>query len=300
MLEWENKKIMKKTKKLIGKKIVVVGGSRGICKAVSKAFLNEGASVILVARSKKELLSAKKELENLGKVHTFVADVSKTDQVKKLSVWVKSLWKNIDVLVNGAAISGPIGSVLENDPKKWEHSIRNTLLGTFHGIHFFGPMMVANKKGVIINFVGGGEGPFLNYTSYVAAKGGVMRLNETAAEELKKYGIRMNAIAPGAVNTQFLKDLLKAGPKKAGKFNYDRALKQKISGGVSPEKAAQLCVWLASNDSKGFTGKIFSAQWDPYYDLQKHSKDVTKTDVYTMRRIRPKDRKFTWDTYDQP
>jgi NAD(P)-dependent dehydrogenase (short-subunit alcohol dehydrogenase family) len=125
-----------------------------------------------------------------------------------------------------------------------------------------------------------------------------MRLNETAAAELKDTGVRMNAIAPGAVNTRFLEDLLKAGPKKAGKENYERALRQKDSGGVSPEKAARLCVWLASDASIGITGKIFSAQWDPYENFPQRIVDLMSTDIYTMRRVRPKDRGFDWDPFD--
>ncbi len=283
-------------KKLEGKNAVIVGGSRGINKEVARAFLQEGATVLLVARLKKELDAAKKELSSLGTVSTCVADVSKLSDVKKIAAQVKK-WKKLDVIVNGAAISGPIGPVLETDPKKWSDSVGVTLVGTYHVVRLLGPFML-KKGGVIINYVGGGEGPFLNYTSYVAAKGGVMRFTETAAAELKNTGIRINAIAPGAVNTRFLEDLLKAGPKKAGKENYERALRQKQNGGVPPQKAAQLCVWLASEAPKEITGKIFSAQWDPYVDLKNHLADVTATDVYTMRRVRPKDRGFDWDPFD--
>lgn len=285
-------------KKLKGKRAVIVGGSRGINKEVARAFLKEGAEVMLVARLKDELRTAQKELSAFGKVEIFAADVSCAKDMQELGEKVASIWKNVDVLVNGAAISGPIGPVLEADPKEWDESIRTTLSGTFYGIRFLVPLMAKKKKGVVINYVGGGEGPFLNYTSYVAAKGGIARLTETAAEELKEKGIRMNAIAPGAVNTRFLEDLLNAGPKKAGKFNYERALKQKEKGGVPPEKAAALCVWLASDVSAGITGRVFSALWDPYEDFPRHVADIASTDVYTMRRVRPKDRKFSWDPYD--
>lgn len=303
---------------LQGKKALIIGGGRGINKEVARTFLTEGAKVFLVARTKSQLLATQKELSNLGEVNIFVADVSKLADMKRLKAKVLSKWKGLDILINGAAVSGPIGSVLDVDPKDWLKSIEITLCGTFYGINLFGPIMRKKGSGVIINYVGGGEGPFLNYTSYVAAKGGVMRLNETVAAELSSIpvrvnavapgsvdtgllnhsGIRMNAIAPGAVNTQFLKDLLKAGPKKAGKENYERALKQKQNGGVPADKAAKLCLWLASDASTGITGKIFSAQWDPYQDLSKRIDEIMKSDVYTMRRVRPKDRGFDWDPFD--
>lgn len=285
---------------LKGKKAVVIGGSRGINKEVARAFLKEGADVIIVSRTKSELVKTTKELSALGSVDFYVADVAKFADMKKLATQVLKKWKNIDILVNGAAIPGPIGRVTDIDPKKWAHSIQVSLSGTFHGVKVFGPAMIKAKNGVIINYVGGGEGPMLNHSSYVAAKGGIARFTETVAVEFKDFGIRVNAIAPGAVNTFFLENLIKVGPKKAGEEHYRKALEQKNNGGVSPEKAAQLCVWLASDASRGVTGKILSAQWDPYTDFPKHLSDISNTDVYTMRRVRPTSKGFDWDPFDRP
>ena len=150
--------------------------------------------------------------------------------------------------------------------------------------------MKKNKHGVIINFVGGGEGAYPNFSSYVAAKGGIARFTETVAAELKDDGIWVNAIAPGAVNTKFLDDIISAGPEKSGKETYEKSIKQKESGGVSPEKAAALCVFLASEKAQGLTGKIFSAVWDSYGTFPEHIKEIMSSDVYTMRRVRPEDR----------
>ena len=280
--------------KLKGKRAVVIGGGRGICKVIAKTFLENGVKVLIVSSKQADVDASRRDLSAFGEVSAFTANIGDKAQVRALAEEVKKVWGTLDILVNGASISGPIGPVIENDPEEWQKAIQINLTGTFYAMRFLGPFM-KKSGGAMINFVGGGEGPYENYTSYVAAKGGITRLTETSAVELKKYNIRVNAIAPGAVNTKFLDDLLTAGPEKAGKANYERALKQKAEGGVSPEKAAMLVLFLVSDDAKELTGKIFSAVWDSYLEFPKHLKDIRGSDVYTMRRVRPKDRGFTWD-----
>jgi NAD(P)-dependent dehydrogenase (short-subunit alcohol dehydrogenase family) len=132
-------------------------------------------------------------------------------------------------------------------------------------------------------FSGGGQGALPNFSSYVTSKGAIWRLTETVAAEVLENQIYINAIAPGAVNTRFLDDLLKAGPEKVGEAFYRKALEQQKSGGVPPEKATELALYLLSEKSKGLSGKILSALWDPYpsfVDLDK----ITQSDLYTMRR----------------
>lgn len=104
----------------------------------------------------------------------------------------------------------------------------------------------------------------------------------------------MNSIAPGALNTRLLDDVIAAGPGKVGKEFHVASLKQKLSGGTPLETSAALCVFLASEESDGLTGKLVSAVWDPWRDFPVHSEDLRKTDVYTLRRIVPKERGLKW------
>jgi NAD(P)-dependent dehydrogenase (short-subunit alcohol dehydrogenase family) len=104
----------------------------------------------------------------------------------------------------------------------------------------------------------------------------------------------VNSIAPGALNTRLLDEVLQAGPEKVGKSFYERALKQKAEGGSSLERAAQLAVFLASAASDGITGKLISAVWDPWEHFPEHLDDLQKTDIYSLRRIVPKDRGQSW------
>jgi 3-oxoacyl-[acyl-carrier protein] reductase len=283
-------------KKLAGKRAVITGGSRGIGEAIAKAFVSEGAEVVLIARNKEELAAVQARLAPLGRVGTFVLDVSDQVAVERCAQTLAEEGKPVDILVNAAGMYGPIGAVNEVDPKLWLEALKINLYGTFLMTHYFVPLLAQSSRGSIINFVGGGEGAKAHFSSYVTAKGGIARFTETVAVELKDKHIAVNAVAPGAVNTKFLDDLLEAGPKKAGKETYQAALKQKAEGGVSPQKVAQLAVWLASDASGTLTGKILSAVWDDYEKFPEHMQDISGSDIYTMRRIRPKDRGFGWDT----
>ena len=121
-----------------------------------------------------------------------------------------------------------------------------------------------------------------------------MRFAETLAVELRPYHVDVNAIAPGALNTRLLDELLAAGPEAVGQPMYERSLEQQVKGGVPLERGAALCVFLASAASDGVTGKLLSALWDPWRSLGDHRADLDGTDVYTLRRIVPADRELTW------
>jgi NAD(P)-dependent dehydrogenase (short-subunit alcohol dehydrogenase family) len=132
------------------------------------------------------------------------------------------------------------------------------------------------------------------FSAYAASKAAVVRFGETLAEELREFGVDVNCVAPGAMNTKFLDEALEAGPEKIGRAAYEQAVKQKKNGGVPPERAAALCAFLASAASDGITGKLISAVWDPWEKLAKHKKELASTDIYTLRRIVPQDRGKSW------
>jgi NAD(P)-dependent dehydrogenase (short-subunit alcohol dehydrogenase family) len=119
-------------------------------------------------------------------------------------------------------------------------------------------------------------------------------LTETLAEELRGFSIDVNAIAPGALNTRLLEEVLSAGPDAVGRKLYEKALQQRDSGGTPLEKGARLCVYLASPKSDGITGKLISAQWDPWENLHEFREQLANSDIYTLRRIVPEDRGLKW------
>jgi NAD(P)-dependent dehydrogenase (short-subunit alcohol dehydrogenase family) len=122
----------------------------------------------------------------------------------------------------------------------------------------------------------------------------VVRFAESLALEVKAFNIDVNAIAPGALATRMLDEVLAAGPDSVGQEFYDRMVKTKEEGGTPLEMGAALAVFLGSAASDGITGRLLSAVWDPWEQLASHREDLDRSDIYTIRRIVPKDRGFTW------
>ncbi|MBI1998863.1 MAG: SDR family oxidoreductase [Parcubacteria group bacterium] len=277
--------------------MLITGGFGGIGKEITRAFLKNGFHVIVFAQSGTTFEKAQRELHKEGEIKVFSVDVSDYTQVKKAITAVIRQCKRIDCLVNAAGIHGVIGFFPETVARKWHEAVRVNLLGTFNMIHAVLPHMLKRGRGKIINFSGGGAAsprPF--FSAYAASKAGIVNLTENLAAELreKKAHIDVNVIAPGAINTRLLDEMLAAGPQKVGVKEYKNLLAQKKNGGASAEDVAELCVFLASEETDGVTGKFISAVHDRWRDFPKHKKALMETDIYTLRRIKPKDRGYDW------
>lgn len=281
---------------LENKVAIVTGGSIGIGKGIANAFAGQGAKLVLVSRTKEELEKTRLEIGKVSdtEVEVFPADVSNPEAVKKLAAFTLKKFSTVDILVNSAGIYGPIGVITDVSPEKWLDAIKINLFGTFLTMQAVLPIMIKNNRGKIVNMSGGGgASPFPRFSGYGTSKAGVIRLTETTAEEVKAYHIDINAIAPGAVNTRLLDEALQAG-EAAGKDFLSRSIKQKKEGGVPPEKVGELAVFLASSKSDGLSGRLISLLWDGWRDIPQHLDKIMTSDIYTMRRIVPKDRGYDW------
>ncbi len=274
---------------------IITGGSVGIGKAIAAAFAREGSHLALTSRTEAELEASRQEIKGLSstRIEILPTDVSKEKQVKALIDFTLKKFGAVDILVNGAGIYGPIGLITDIDVKHWIETININLYGTFLCMRAVLPTMMKKKKGKIINMSGGGASPLPRFSAYGTSKAGVIRLTETIANEVKEYNIDINAIAPGAVNTRLLDQALAAG-ETAGKDFLSKAIKQKQEGGVPPEKVAELAVFLASPESDGLSGRLISLLWDNWKEIPQHLDNVMSSDIYTMRRIIPKDRGYDW------
>src|SRR5262249_31777269 len=149
--------------------------------------------------------------------------------------------------------------------------------------------------GKIVQLSGGGAtNPLPRVSAYAASKAAIVRFAESLALEVKGEGIDVNAIAPGALNTRMMSELLAAGPSVVGPVFFDRMKRIAEEGGTPLETGAALAVFLGSAASDGITGKLLSAVWDPWANLPAHRTDLDASDVYTLRRITPGDRGFAW------
>jgi NAD(P)-dependent dehydrogenase (short-subunit alcohol dehydrogenase family) len=284
--------------RLDGRAAVVTGGSRGLGLAVAGAFAAEGADVLICARGGEALEKARASLSARApgrRVLSAAADVSRPEDAERLVTTAVDAFGRLDVLINNAGVYGPMGPLEDVDWGEWTRAIEINVMGTVLPCRSALPHMKKAGRGKIINLSGGGAtAPMPRISAYAASKAAVVRFTETLAEEVRADGIDVNAVAPGALNTRLLEEVLAAGVDKVGTDYYKKALKQKEEGGASLEKAAALCVFLASAASDGLTGKLISAVWDPWETLPDHAASLAKSDIYTLRRIIPKDRGEAW------
>ena len=272
--------------KLSGKVAIITGASKGIGKVIAETFAREGCSLTIASRNFDEISETAKELKKYADVLPAKCDVSKPADVEDMIRKTIDRFKKIDILINNAGIYGPVGAFAENDIELWKRTIDINLIGTAICTKFVLLHMIKAKRGKIINLSGGGSGgpPQPTISAYVTSKMAVVRFTEVIADEVKEHNIQVNSIAPGAVNTRLLDEILAAGGKVDKKF-LERSLKQLETGGTPPEKAAQLALFLASDESDGITGKLLSAVWDDYQNFPKRLSDVKDTQIYTVKRI---------------
>ena len=275
---------------------LITGGSRGLGLSLGQGFVRAGAHVAILARPSAVLDAALDSLDAARvaptqRVTAIPADLADLNSLPSVVRRVEAALGPLDVLVNNAAAMGPIGPLADTSMEEWQSAIAVNLIAPVALMQAVLHGMRDRRRGKIINVSGGGAtGSRPNFSAYACAKTALVRATEIVADEVKTFGIDVNAIAPGAMNTRLLDAVLEAGPDKVGAIEYRRALEQQASGGAPPARAVELAVWLASPASDGITGRLLSAIWDPWADLPAQWAELEKTDIYTLRRIVPADR----------
>lgn len=272
--------------RLDGYGCLVTGAGRGIGEAVAAALAGAGARLVLVSRTAGEVEQVAARLRAAGADATAVpGDVTCAADVDRAVGAAIGRFGRLDAVVNAAGVYGPIGPLAENAMEDWARAAEINLVGTARVMHRALRAMLPRGAGSIVNFSGGGAvAPFPRFSAYSAAKAAVVRLTETVAAEVAAAGVRINAIAPGAVNTRLLDQVLEAG-ERAGADFYRKALEQKASGGTPPERAAELAVFLISPAAAGITGRLLSAVWDDWRALAGRGGELGGSSLYTLRRI---------------
>ena len=287
------------TQTLAGRNAVITGASQGLGFAIAEAYVAAGASVMLCARDETHLNAARQKLvSKAGSGQTIAAvcaDVSNPDDVAHLARTAFERFSQVHVLVNNAGVYGPFGPIEQVDWELWVRAMEINIYGSVLTCRAFLPHFKERRHGKIVQLSGGGAtNPLPNISAYAASKAAIIRFAETLAIEVRPFGIDVNGIAPGALDTRLLDELLAAGPGAVGQDFYDRMVQTKASGGTPLERGAALAVYLGSAESDGITGRLLSAVWDPWETLASRREELEKTDVYTIRRIVPGDRGMKW------
>jgi 3-oxoacyl-[acyl-carrier protein] reductase len=224
--------------KLKDKVALITGGGRGIGKAIAAHYAREGAKLALCARTAAELDQTVREFRVLNvEVEAWPCDVSLEEPARQFVAQAHKRFGRIDVLVNNAGVMTRPAPITELDVKKWDYTMAVNLRGPFLITQAVLPVMMQQKSGSIINVSSMiGRGAYANFIAYATSKWGLEGFTQTLAAEARSANIRVNSVEPGYVAT-------------------------KLTGfhGSKPESVTDVFVFLASEESKGVSGRMLSA-----------------------------------------
>jgi 3-oxoacyl-[acyl-carrier protein] reductase len=245
--------------KLDNKVAVITGGARGIGKQIGLTFAGEGADIVV--GDVIEMDAVAQEIEDLGRrVIAVKTDVSNKDEVKNLIDTTIAAFKKIDILVNNAGIPGR-ASLMEMTEDHWDMVLDVNLKGVLLCTQAAARHMMERKYGKIINIssIAGLEYDFNPHIApnYAISKAGVMRLTKICAKQLGPYGMNVNAIAPGFVETGII--YTGRSPEQVEQFIEQEKELTAIGRAGTPQDIANLALFLASEDSSFITGQIIAA-----------------------------------------
>lgn len=276
---------------------LITGASRGLGEYLAKTFWMNGYSLCMVSSNHDNLRSCLKRLPHIQGQEAVVirCDLSQMDQADNLVNTVKSRFDKIDVLINNAAILGPVGKLLDNDVNLWHKTIQVNLLSPIALCRSYIDLMKDRGGGVIINLSGGGAAKVRpNFSAYSTAKTGLVRFSEIIACEYRDLNIRVNCIAPGVMNTEMLHEIADAGVNQAGYDEYTSCMNEIQKSDDTMSRVGDLALFLASSKGSVISGKLISAVWDNWTSWADHHVEMVESDVYTLRRITGRDRGFEW------
>ncbi|SPE25093.1 Short-chain dehydrogenase/reductase SDR [Acidobacteriia bacterium SbA2] len=261
---------------------MVTGAGRGVGRAIAQALAQAGAAVGVMARTEAQVAETVGVIgETGGKALAVIADVSDAASVESAARQVEGALGPVDVLVNNAAIMGPLGPMWDADADDWWHSFEVNLRGPYLCSRALLPGMIARRRGRIINLsTSAATVAVAHMGAYVVAKTALIRFTENLAAELLNSGVSVFAIDPGTVRTAMSQHLLES---EAGKtwLPWFRKLFDK-GRDVPAGQAAQLVVELASGKADALSGRFLGVA-DDLTKLLEQLEEVKRSGLYTLR-----------------
>ena len=265
-----------------GRRILVTGASRGIGREVAGLLAELGATVVAVARDGESLKRCVGGLSGEG--HQPLALDVGDEEAWRSTAAMRAL-DGVDGVVSAAALLAPIGPIGTYRPADFWQTMRVNVLGTLLAVHTCLDTLEA-AGGAVVTFAGGGAtSPQPRYDAYATSKAAVVRLTENLGLELCERGVRVNAVSPGFVATNIHAATLAAGPQLAGAEYFASTERQLEQAAVPARLAAELTAFMLDGAAAGITGRVISAQWDPWRDQAFGERLRTEPDLATLRRI---------------
>jgi NAD(P)-dependent dehydrogenase (short-subunit alcohol dehydrogenase family) len=250
-------------------KVLVTAGASGIGREIVRAFANTGAKVFVIDVDANGLSTLATESPN---IETAVCDMSSRADIERVVPDAIRALGGLDVLVNNAGISGPTAPVETYDPEAWEAVMQINLNGTFNVTRLAIPHLKLSPAGaiVVMSSVAGRFG-YPNRSAYSVSKWGLIGFTRTLSRELGEFGVRVNAILPGAVAGDRIEKVL-AGRAQVNGRSVDEERRdamsiQSLQRFVDPRDIAALAVFLASDAGKSISGQMLPID----NDMQKAS-----------------------------
>jgi NAD(P)-dependent dehydrogenase (short-subunit alcohol dehydrogenase family) len=270
---------------LAEKTCLIVGASGAIGRAIAERFYAEGARVALTYHTQKPVADFRDSPAKRLRLPSFPLDVRKQREVRSIVARVARKFGSINVLVNCSGVLGPVGNAQAVSATAWRQTLEVNLFGGFYLVQAVLPFMLAASRGKIILFSGGGAAYARpHFTAYSASKAALVRFTESISEELIDKNIQINIIAPGPVKSRMWDDLRASG-SAGGPKALEELRNMDATGGVPPERAAALALFLASDRSNGLSGRLISAIHDKWEDLGPRIPDIMSSEAGTLRRV---------------
>lgn len=232
-----------------GKTVLITGASRGIGEAAARAFANEGANVVLAARSKDAVEALAKDIG--PRALASACDVSHFEDVQATVTAAVSHFGSLDVLINNAGVIEPISSLDKVDPTAWGEVIDINLKGVFHGMRAAIPVFKDAGGGTIITISSGAAtNPLEGWSHYCASKAGALMLTRSADKENRSHGVRVLGLSPGTVATEMQRQIKASGVNPVAKLDW--------SDHIPPEWPAQALIWMCGPQADPYLGQDIS------------------------------------------
>ncbi|QBY01830.1 SDR family oxidoreductase [Rhodophyticola sp. CCM32] len=236
-------------KDMRGKTVMITGASRGIGAAAARAFADEGANVVLLARSRESITDLAGEIGD--QALAVPCDVSRYWEVEAAVTAAVETFGGLDVLINNAGVIEPISHLAEADPEAWGHVIDINLKGVFHGMRAAMPGMVDRGGGTIITISSGAAHNALEgWSHYCSSKAGAAMLTMCLHKEGADKGIRAMGLSPGTVATEMQHEIKASGLNPVSKLDW--------SDHIPADWPAKALVWMCSAEADEYLGEEIS------------------------------------------
>jgi 3-oxoacyl-[acyl-carrier protein] reductase len=267
---------------------VITGGTHGIGRHAAETLASDGWSIAVCSRNEDEAAHTAADLSAThgAQMHGGAVDVRSSVQLQRFAEIVTERLGAPTAVVANAAVVGPVGPLHRIDLLEWATAVEIDLIGVANTLAVFSAQMVEQSHGSLVTMSGGGVGgPNMAtaLSAYTSSKAAVVALTETVARELEPHGVRVNAVAPGAIATRFMEPVITAGPGRAGEVLFSKTMRQREEPD-SLDDFDGVLRFLVDPASPFITGRLLSARWDDLTALGS-APPSSDSSLFRLRRV---------------